>query len=138
MNSIESLTEVLFCTLTRPNGTNPKRLIGEVRKFGSLLSRVTKAHLVTECAGDTGENLHFHVIVRCLNSDLAQFKRRISRFQPEKANQWDLDFQEWCPLKGDGAWRYLADHPDSQRFKYCPRCKSSCRRSPVCEIVSGY
>ena len=135
------LTEVLFCTLTRPNGQNPKRLVSDTKKFCTLLSRVTKSHLIARCGGDLGHNLHFHVVISCLDDDLSRFKRLIGKFDPVKANRWDLDFQEWCPDKGERAWVYLynkEDHTDHETFKFCPKQKRSCKRSDVCEFVSAF
>ena len=140
-------TPVLFVTISRPNLPNwfaldgeeqarvrilqRKRLCADVRRFGSILSRKVKCHLdATAAGGCYNGNPHLHAILEAPNEELDKFESRINSFSPELVTSFNFDFVRWCPILdgGGGSYLYVANHPEQERFKFCPRQRTSCRK----------
>jgi hypothetical protein len=143
----ELFTPVLFVTLTRPNLPNwfglssdekagvrilqRKRLCADVRRFGGVLSRRVKCHLdATAMGGRYDRNPHLHSILEVPNDELGRFESRIGSFKPELMTRFDFDFVRWSPILdgGGGSYLYVKNHPEHERFSFCPRQRTSCRK----------
>lgn len=124
-------TPVLWLTLTSKNGGSYHRFASQVSQFLIELSHTLKCHLKIHRAGEKGFNLHEHVIVLIPDAELKLYQERKHKFTPWQHWRFrTLDFQEWKPEFGHGAFVYLNNHPDTyDAYIVCPKYLRKCRKS---------
>jgi hypothetical protein len=133
--------EVLFMTLTKPNGSYHKRLWRDVETFLTKLGQFLGVHLHAVRGYErNSDNSHEHIILRVPIDELGRFDDRINRFKLSKAWSWIHDSQDFKVELRDKAYQYVLEKhepvmPWDSKESFCPKRYHRCR-SGVCTHIS--